>query len=282
MRGISWIASYPKSGNTWLRLFLGCYRNLGVPLHPNALPADMESADISDQHYWAVSPAPFDKLTREEVLQLRGAALLHIMASAYARPLFCKTHWRRCNFEHVEIFPPALSAPSVYIVRDPRDVAVSFAEWQAIPIDEMIAKMSDTKCKLGGVNYETLISYLGSWSEHVESWIAREDTLVIRYEDALAQPAEIFAGVLAHVGLPIDEDRVRRAAAETSFAKLRALEDKGRFVETGKNVDRFFNRGFAGYWREALTAEQAAKIEADHGRVMAKMGYLDEHSERAA
>lgn len=282
MRGITWLASYPKSGNTWVRMFLAAYRNGGVALHPNALPSDLDAADISDEHYAAVSPVALERLSRERLLSLRGAALLHVMAMAHVRPLVCKTHWQRCNFEHVEVFPPALSDKAVYVVRDPRDVAVSFARWMGKDMDETIAIMGDSRTKLDGINVKALCSYLGTWSEHVASWASREDTLVIRYEDLLATPTEVFMGLLAHIGIGIDENRVRQAVGAVSFDRLREMEGRGRFIETPEGVDSFFHRGQAGQWREALTAEQTARIEADHGDWMSRMGYLDDASSRVA
>ena len=102
MRGISWLASYPKSGNTWLRLFLASYRNDGHPIIPNALPREYEYADHQDEHYHSVSPWPVDKLSDVDVLQLRGAVLIKILTECRTRPLMVKTHNARIVLDDVQ------------------------------------------------------------------------------------------------------------------------------------------------------------------------------------
>ena len=86
MPGITWLASYPKSGNTWLRMFLACYRNKGQPVHPNAMPAEIEAQDTAPEHYHSVSPCPVADLTETEGLFLRGAVLLKLMTDNRLRP----------------------------------------------------------------------------------------------------------------------------------------------------------------------------------------------------
>lgn len=124
--GIVWLASYPKSGNTWVRLFLANYRAHGLKINPNSLPTEFTISDTRDRDYHAVSPYPVEKMSHLEILMLRGAALLHAMASVHERPMFCKTHAANAVLNGYRLFPPPVTAASVYIVRDPRDVAVSF------------------------------------------------------------------------------------------------------------------------------------------------------------
>ena len=113
MGGISWVASYPKSGNTWLRLFLASYHNGGSPVRPNALPREFEAADHAEEHYYAAAACDLNKLSRTDILHLRGAALLKIMTEARLRPLWVKTHHARIVLDDVRLFPDEIGRAHV-------------------------------------------------------------------------------------------------------------------------------------------------------------------------
>ncbi|MHA1547423.1 MAG: sulfotransferase domain-containing protein [Alphaproteobacteria bacterium] len=273
MGGISWLASYPKSGNTWLRLFLASYRNDGNPIIPNALPHEYEIADHQDEHYHNVSPCPIATLSLIDILQLRGAVLIKILTDVRTRPLFVKTHNARVVLEDVRLIPDPYTGPSIYIVRDPRDVAISFAHWSCKgDVDEAIRVMEAASAKACNPSCKAIFHFLGTWSAHVMSWV-RPDTLIIRYEDLIDQPAEIFTGVLNHLGIAVDSERVARAVASVAFDRLSKAEDQERFFELPPDVDRFFRAGRSGQWRDEMTGNQVARTTSAHGSVMEKFGY---------
>jgi len=96
---------------------------------------------------------------------------------------------------------------------------------------------------------------------------------VIRYEDMLERPMEIFGKASAFFGLEDDRDQIARAVRLSSFAVLKKLEEQKRFQETPIDVPSFFRQGKSGNYREALTFKQIEKIILDHGSVMARFGY---------
>jgi hypothetical protein len=274
--GISWVASYPKSGNTWLRLFLASYHNGGNPIHPNALPREFEAGDHAEEHYYAAAACDLNKLNRTDVLHLRGAVLIQIMTEARLRPLWVKTHHARVVLDDVRLIPEVYTSKSVYIVRDPRDVAISFAHWSKTGVDDSIRWMNAGMAMMRNRNTQSIFHFLGTWSSHVDSWGCHADTLTIRYEDMHEKPEETFSKVLEHVGIEVDAERVKQAVENVAFDRLHKFEDTEKFHEAPPTIDRFFRVGKAGQWRDILTDEQTEQIETDHGHTMKRMGYLDE------
>lgn len=270
MAKIWWLASYPKSGNTWLRLFLSAYRNGGSVNINEVYGASLD--DIGVYFHQVVSPVPLDKLSEEAQMMLRPAALLHLCAlQQLTQPLVVKTHFANCAVADIPAIPAVLTHGAVYIMRDPRDVALSFARHRDKPVDEIIEAMgrSDHLMRKGGLFHAPF-----TWSQHVSSWTGRAKfpVLALRFEDLLADPLAQFRRMLEFMHFEIDEDLLTRSIDATHFEALRAQEKARGFREAVNG--EFFGFGRAGRWREELTAEQAAQIEADHGETMKRLDYL--------
>src|SRR5690606_6281318 len=195
-------------------------------------------------------------------------------------PLFLKVHdrWRRTP-DGGSLFPPETTAATIYIVRDPRAVAPSYANHYAISIDEAIDQMAMPDITISKP-LDRLRSQLpqpmGSWSQHVTSWLDQTELPVhlVRYEDLHATPEAHFAEILRRAGLPMAADRLAAALAQTRFERLQAQEAAVGFRERLSAAPRFFRQGRPDRWREELTPAQIARIERDHGAVMERLGYL--------
>lgn len=165
-------------------------------------------------------------------------------------------------------------------MRDPRDVAPSFANHSRMSIDEAIAFMSDAQaafCAKPGRQHNQLRQRLPGWSSHVASWLDQQDipVLLVRYEDMQANAACELRRVLAFSGRTASEDEIARAVAFASFAQLRGQEQDKGFREAPRphQAGNFFRRGEAGAWRDELTPEQVALIESAHAPMMRRLGY---------
>ena len=277
MSGFHWLASYPKSGNTWLRLALHSLSRGGTP--PDfAGPVDFASIASARSVYDACLDVESSDLTQEETANLRPR-LYEAQARDAAEPLLRKVHDAWILTPAGEpLFPPAVTLGTIYIARDPRDVAVSLAHHRAIPLDEAVAFMGDPDAafspNLRRCSRQFLQRLL-TWSGHAASWLdaPAPAPLLLRYEDMLADPALALVRAARHLGREAPEDAVRRAVEATRFDALRAAEERSGFRGKPPKAGRFFRRGVAGGWRDALTAAQAARIERDHGAVMARLGY---------
>jgi aryl sulfotransferase len=169
---------------------------------------------------------------------------------------------------------------AVYLSRDPRDIAVSYAEHRGTSIDSVIAFMADERAELSGAPdrfHDQWPQLLGSWSSHVKSWLDQREVpvQVTRFEDLLRQPAKLLENIAAFLGIAATALEIERAVAATHFEVLRDQEGAAGFVERGLHAkSRFFREGKAEGWRRHLTSAQARQIEEDQSHAMVQLGYL--------
>ncbi|MBI1298542.1 hypothetical protein GC175_26715 [bacterium] len=265
MQRIVWLASYPKSGNTWVRIFLSAYQQQDPgETDINAVDVNLNAGDrrLFD---WIVGIEASD-LTPSEIDLFRPGVYRQLVAEA-EKPIFVKVHdcWRR-NSSGEALFPHEISLAAVYIVRDPRAVAPSLAAH----VGESIA--AESRNRLAG----QLHQQMGSWSQHVTSWLDQIEVPVhlIRYEDLHRSPHQVFRSILQVAGLPVDDGQLNVAVEQGRFQRLQAQEEAVGFKERMGSSVRFFRRGQVDGWRHELSTAQIARIEADHGAVMTRLGYL--------
>jgi sulfotransferase family protein len=238
----TFVVSYPRSGNTWTRFLIA---NL---VHP-------------DQE---VSFANIEKLIPDTSSQSNRALKMT------SRPRIIKTH------EYFDHRYPKI----IYIVRDPRDVALSYYDFQrkytqiddAYPLEQYVDDF------VGG----KLISIgWGTWGENVASWIytrgKRNNFLLMRYEDMMKDAEHELARVSEFLDIPPDPHRLRRAIASSSADRMRELEklEEDKWVAT-KNRRKdipFVRVAKSGGWRTALPASCVQQIENAWGDLMTTLGY---------
>jgi hypothetical protein len=277
MGNIVWLASYPKSGNTWLRAFLAnLIANRVDPLRPDEI-RDYTDAESRTDRYTELAGKPSTQLTIEEISALRPEVHALIAQRAQGTRLVM-THNFCGSFEGQPLFNWQVTAGAIYVVRNPLDVAVSMTHHFGLTQDEAIERLGDDR--VASINDAIAVSHLiGSWSSHVEGWAdAAERTpgkvIVLRYEDLLEKPAKYFAKAAKLIGLGQDKARIERAVKHTSFQTLSSLEQKHGFVEAVDEKTRFFFKGRANQWREALSREQVRRIVDAHRRQMARFKYI--------
>jgi len=275
MGSLVWIASYPKSGNTWVRTFLhNVIHDRGGELDLNALKRSGRG-DAMRADFERVAGRPLDGLGAGEIAALR-VPVQRDLARQSSGQVLIKTHSALTMIGGRPSHAVDITAAGVYLVRDPRDVAVSYADHLGRSIDETITIMGTehTHTELGPKH---VTEFLGSWSQNVATWTApgNDRILTVRYEDLIGEPEAGFAKILAFLDLAPAEAVFRQAIANTSFQALRQREAEAGFVERPDSQTKFFRKGRAGGWREVLTRAQAARIVADHGAQMVRFGYGD-------
>lgn len=272
MTGFYWIASYPKSGNTWLRLALRELLQPGGADTAVFAPSASQRKDLEE----ALDVDSGD-LAPAEIQALRPSAY-RSMAAGATRPLYRKVHdaWRETASG--PLFPTEVTLGSFYMVRDPRDVVVSWAHFAGVALDAAIAMLCDPDATLvasPGRPALTVTEHLSCWSGHVRSWLEApgRHCCLLRFEDMLADPAALLRRAACYAGIKHDDADIDRAVGQTRFETLRQQEAVRGFDGGQAGNVPFFRCGRSGQWRTVLTAEQIARIEHSHGEMMAKLNY---------
>ena len=216
-------------------------------------------------------------LTLEQETNLRPRAY-EIWAADAAQPFYCKTHDAyRLTPAGEPLFPGAVTLGAVYVVRDPRAVAVSLAHHRATPIDDAILRMDDPEAG-HAVRSPRLSPQLfqrsGRWRDHVDSWLGAPFPVhLVRFEDMHSDPHAAFTAIAAFLGLPSDHERITAAVEAARFSGLQAQERATGFIEKPIQAAAFFREGSIDGWRGSLLPEQAARIAAANEAVMQRLGY---------
>ncbi|WP_317055264.1 sulfotransferase domain-containing protein [Roseovarius rhodophyticola] len=273
-KSIVWLASYPKSGNTWTRVFLANYlANPDKPLSINQV-RHFGMGDAIAKTYRMVSNGRVDFNDPHSVLRYRDPVLQAIIRNN-ADVNFVKTH-NICGAAFgVELIPERYTRCGVYILRNPMDIVLSFARHFDKDLEQAIDAMANPEHVIQDAT--TAAQFLGNWSEHVKGWAAerRFPMLVLRYEDLQSDPQTNFSKVLEHVGVTVEPDRVAKAVEFSSFDVLRKQEEKEGFVEKPEQAERFFAKGTSGQWKTDLPANFAKRLRKDHRKIMKKYGYIE-------
>jgi len=275
MKSIVWIASYPKSGNTWVRVFLANYiANTDEPVSINNLTY-LDRIDANGGLYKLVSKEPYDGNNAMQSAALRPAVLKTIVSNG-ADINFLKSHSENCVAYGVRLIPPALTRCAIYIVRHPLDMVVSYANHYNISYDNAIKSIGYSGNALkGGTGTNNAYQFLGSWSDHASGWMNEKEfpVLFVRYEDMLRNPYKEFRRIIRCIGLPVDREQIEKAIRFSSFDVLRKQEKNTGFNETVKTQKEFFRSGKSDQWKDKLTSDQIAQLLNDHKHVMEKIGY---------
>lgn len=274
MGKILWLASYPKSGNTWLRAFIhNLMRNSAVPVDIN----DMNSLTTGDslvQWYRHLDPRPPLAWSREDVAKMRRGAQV-AMAASKPDTVIVKTHNALLAPHDLPIIQMDLTAGAIYVVRNPLDLVISLADHYGVDIDQAIDVMNDPNN--GGLADGNIVFEIhSSWSNHVRSWTQKRHPgmLIVRYEDMLEKPERAFPAITRFLGLNASRERIERAIDLSSFKRLKSQEEEKGFQEKSEKGSSFFRVGKAGQWRTALTPKQIDRVVEQHREQMERFSYL--------
>jgi len=278
--GIYWLASYPKSGNTWMRAFIANLRNEKKEEEIDI--NEINTGAIASARGWVDEVLGFDsaEFSHDEIDLLRPD-VYRWYAKQYEGFGYHKIHDACTRLPNGEALIPAeATAGALYLIRNPLDVAISFAHHSGCSIDQSIKNMGNPEFRFCGGNKRLnnqLRQWLLSWSGHVLSWVDSPDfkQFVVRYEDMKLKPLETFTRVAEFLQLPTEREQIEDALDKCAFEKLQQQEKEKGFNEKSPKHESFFRKGIVGDWRETLTESQIEQLISDHHEVMRRFGYLD-------
>ena len=274
---IVWLASYPKSGNTWTRILLSNLINHEEDAWGDFI--DLAGSISSNRpRFDNLTGLPSSDLSNDEIDLLRPDLYREVASQAH-QTLFVKVHDAfQINTLGEPIFPADVTQGAIYLVRDPRDVAISYSYHSGHENFSRTAKvMGHEGHGLAGKGKNQLYQFMGTWSGHYRSWADQSafPVLVVRYEDMLADTAAELKKMAEFLGLEEahDDAKIADAVERARFDKLRAKEDEDGFREKPEKAARFFRSGIAGEGVEKLSPEDLDRIIADHGDAMRALNY---------
>ena len=275
---IIWIASYPKSGNTWIRSFLASYYctldgsfNFDLLKNIPTFESDIFSPYISKQEA-AKNPESIAKywIEVQKNSQLKNGNFI-----------FLKTHNFCGEINNFPFTSAKYTIGFIYVVRDPREVIVSYSNHFKISFEKSVDIVLSSKPYYilnEGINYPV---FTYNWGVNYSSWkkFNNVPSIIIKYEDMVSKANPTFKNILLflnNLGLPkIEKNKFINSLQNTSFSYLQNLEKNEGFKEQYLLKDRkFFNKGSVDSWKKKLSKEQIKKIERKFCDEMQELGYL--------
>ena len=276
---ITWIASYPKSGNTWIKLFLKSYfnsSNTNFSINPKIddifsietfpIAKEFKNLDIKYEDFAEIAK---NWINMQSLINLNN------------KPNYLKTHNAMCSINNYQFTNDENTIGAIYVVRDPRDIAISYSNFLNKEIDDTIEYILSDNCFEQDF-FENLLykkSIMGNWAYHYNSWknYKSKEIIIIKYEDMITKTNETFLKILKYLNkinnVEINQKKMMDAINLTSFKNLRKLEKNEGFREN-PSIKPFFRKGQIGEWKEILNKNQIQKIEKKFTKEMEELDYL--------
>ena len=277
---IIWIASYPKSGNTYLRSFLASYYF-------------SKKGKFDFKLLMNILQFPSIRFSQKDFLSFEDAAKNWIPNQRFffekEKLFFLKTHNTLNKFNNFEFTTNDETLGAIYIVRDPRNVITSMCNHYSFNLEYAFKKMLDDNASLSekASNGDcSNFTYLGSWSEHYKSWKNNNKfkVLFIKYEDLKVDKELVFKKVIDFIEelkvkdkCEFDETKFNNSISSTNFVNLKNKENNEGFEESYINTKgeriNFFNMGFKNDWRKLLPPEITEKMNIKFKDELKELGY---------
>tara|TARA_B100001540_G_scaffold283437_1_gene274957 strand:+ start:281 stop:1117 length:837 start_codon:yes stop_codon:yes gene_type:complete len=277
---IIWIASYPKSGNTYIRSFLSAYFFTNTGNFDFKLLKNIEQ--FPDKQFFNGFIDNIDDASKSWLSIQKDLIKTN-------KTRFLKTHSAFISFNNNQFTNAETTLGSVYIVRDPRSIVTSIMNHFSMDQFEAAEMLfdEDRGIKSSDGNLATY-SFLSSWCNHYNSWnnLKTIKSILIKYEDLEKSNEEIFSNLIRYINNligsneGIDHQKFIKALETTKFSFLKKKEGEEGFVESvySKSKDHkipFFNQGFKNDWEKVLEKKVLDKIEKKFYKEMKLLGYLD-------
>ena len=286
-----WLSSYPKSGNTWVRLFLAALVSENHKAVDQSVSESkiLLSEDVPVMYkrdgISSVVGLDLGDFNEPEIFALRAEAYASLNQSLTA-PVYIKVHDAYTSpYGQKTLFAPSITRGAIYLVRNPLDTVISYSHQSQASIDQAIATFNrQHSLVFQDEEYRSDMQtrqFVSDWSGHVKSWCQTSSLspLLVRFEDLLAEPTKWFSEIVRYLALPASKQQIASAIERVSFASLQQKEQEQGFAEIEYYGQQFFRKGAVGEWQSVLSSEQVKLIISNHREVMKWLAYIDENDQ---
>ena len=287
---IFWISSYPKSGNTLVRAIICALffsKDGNFQLNQLKHSSQFERRDRLNL-VKEINKGDFLNLDKLKTLSKYWLTLQEKVNLKIDKGFgFMKSHSSYVSIFNNWFTSYNNTAGYIYIIRDPRDIAISWAKHAGVSIDDSINFMLDFNSCIEWAQTNSELpdnikpkTFLSSWDEHVLSWTNNNldvPKLILKYEDLVYKKEEVVKIIVKFFEKNFsfkfnsNNDRITNIVESTSFEKLQSAESKYGFVEASSGI--FFRKGKNNQWKNELNLQQITKLENKFRDFMNKFGY---------
>jgi hypothetical protein len=282
---IIWLASYPKSGNTYVRAFLSAYYF-------------SEDGQFDFSQILKIDQFPHEKFFKQKVNSIDEASKLWMPIQREINKdkkiKFFKTHSVLGNYKGNQFTSPETTLGAIYIVRDPRNVISSLKNHYSYNNDQALEMIIDKKRSLMSNNgSHASLTFISSWAENYISWFRNNQfrRLFVKYEDLMINKYETFRDIIVFTNTlmnkteGVNKSKLQKAIETTNFDVFKQKEINENFNKTessfknwrkfhSENKNLFFNLGPENNWEKILKTEISNKIEISFEKEMKHLEYL--------
>ena len=279
-----WIASYPKSGNTWLRALLSSYFYSEEGIFNQDLLKNIdqfpEKRHFSDFNYDPKIVTDTSKfwIKAQEKINLNN------------KLNFLKTHNILGSINNSDFTNKKNTIGAIYIVRDPRNVLTSLQNHYELSKDEALKFMLSEKKYIHDYHAENDFSdfqFISSWEKNYKSWINQKilPVKLIRYEDLTVNTLDVLKEIIEFIQNTIQEKKdfnflkAQNAVKSTNFENMKNMEKKSGFLESvlSKNDTKkipFFHLGPKNDWKSIFDKRYQNKLNSIFENNLKELNYL--------
>ena len=290
---IIWLASYPKSGNTWLRTIISqlLYKNLNYEevleesRKIRLYPSKIDFLDLDEDFKLPVYPDEKKKLILDKTIINWEASQSKLNLDKKLRIL--KTHNMLCKLKIKNDFYTFTNLENtlgvIHIVRDPRNIFTSLVNHFSFESDEKALEFIFNDNQTVGIEENTIPQLLSSWNNHYNSWKRfPKNNILIKYENLILDPKKEILKLTQYLRqffeLSYSDIELDQILHNSSFENLKNLEEMGLFKENALNKDnvtkKFFYLGKKNDWKKLLDKKVSEALEKNFKKEMLELGYL--------
>tara|TARA_Y100001970_G_scaffold140633_1_gene173165 strand:- start:518 stop:1411 length:894 start_codon:yes stop_codon:yes gene_type:complete len=289
---IFWISSYPKSGNTWIRLILcGLFFSKDGRIENLNILENIPKLDTYDNFKFIknISIKDYNKIFKSNQYDEGSTSTLakywiesqKKISGLYQNIGFFKTHNARLKFKEYDYTNEITTLGFIYVYRDPRDIAISYSKHLNKEIESTINFMKSNNILGNQSTKNRMPEFIYNWQDHYKSWknFIKVPSLFIKYENLISDIEKEINNIIYYfdknhnISIENKNEKIKNIIKTTKFKNLQKIEKQKGFLEKSK-FSVFFRKGKFKQWQNELNLNQISLIEKSFKQKMIDLKYL--------